>query len=446
MPRVVETRARASRASTSSCGAPAPREGVDRAARPRRAALRARRRRRATRAAGAGASTATLAVLDAARRGRRAAPPTLPGRARARRGRRSRARPPATCCSRAAPGYEFPDWGGVDHVGGGSHGSLHASTRSARWPSAGSTPPHEPRRVVDRRRRADGARATSAPDGRGAERRRLTRRRARASHLPAAARAVLAALTTSGARRPAPRPPARPRRSTSLPAAPAHADDARPAQAAWTARPRATRLTGSQALAIADRDADRRSARSRSAPGLVRRRRIEKSGSRWQVSYYVTRGKAPRRSAGLRRRRDRAGARGVDRAPGRVDDGARLPGRVRAQGQRAVRLAAAARCSSSRRSSTPRRPLRMLHLDLLVLAVASGLAGVLQRRATSTSRCRSPIRRCSTCSARMLWIGLRRGRRPRRRCACSSRRRGWRSALRLPGRLPHRAERRPTRT
>jgi hypothetical protein len=25
----------------------------------------------------------------------------------------------------AAPGYEFPDWGGVDHVGGGSHGSLH---------------------------------------------------------------------------------------------------------------------------------------------------------------------------------------------------------------------------------------------------------------------------------------------------------------------------------
>jgi hypothetical protein len=25
----------------------------------------------------------------------------------------------------AAPGYEFPDWGGVAHVGGGSHGSLH---------------------------------------------------------------------------------------------------------------------------------------------------------------------------------------------------------------------------------------------------------------------------------------------------------------------------------
>ncbi len=27
----------------------------------------------------------------------------------------------------AAPGAEFPDWGGVHHVGGGSHGSLHAS-------------------------------------------------------------------------------------------------------------------------------------------------------------------------------------------------------------------------------------------------------------------------------------------------------------------------------
>jgi hypothetical protein len=26
----------------------------------------------------------------------------------------------------AAPGAEFPDWGGQDHVGGGSHGSLHA--------------------------------------------------------------------------------------------------------------------------------------------------------------------------------------------------------------------------------------------------------------------------------------------------------------------------------
>jgi len=27
----------------------------------------------------------------------------------------------------AAPGWEFPDWGGIWHDGGGSHGSLHAS-------------------------------------------------------------------------------------------------------------------------------------------------------------------------------------------------------------------------------------------------------------------------------------------------------------------------------
>ncbi len=27
----------------------------------------------------------------------------------------------------AKPGYEFTDWGGAHHVGGGSHGSLHAN-------------------------------------------------------------------------------------------------------------------------------------------------------------------------------------------------------------------------------------------------------------------------------------------------------------------------------
>ena len=27
----------------------------------------------------------------------------------------------------AAPGAEFADWGGADHIGGGSHGSLHRS-------------------------------------------------------------------------------------------------------------------------------------------------------------------------------------------------------------------------------------------------------------------------------------------------------------------------------
>jgi hypothetical protein len=46
----------------------------------------------------------------------------------------------------AAPGYEFVDWGGADHVGGGSHGSLHRSDSlgALLWcgtgPSAGAAP------------------------------------------------------------------------------------------------------------------------------------------------------------------------------------------------------------------------------------------------------------------------------------------------------------------
>ena len=50
----------------------------------------------------------------------------LPGRARPRLERAAlphERRPAAS----AAPGYEFLDWGGAHHVGGGSHGSLHAN-------------------------------------------------------------------------------------------------------------------------------------------------------------------------------------------------------------------------------------------------------------------------------------------------------------------------------
>jgi hypothetical protein len=41
----------------------------------------------------------------------------------------------------AAPGYEFVDWGGADHVGGGSHGSLHAtdSLGALLWAETGPT-------------------------------------------------------------------------------------------------------------------------------------------------------------------------------------------------------------------------------------------------------------------------------------------------------------------
>jgi hypothetical protein len=45
----------------------------------------------------------------------------------------------------AAPGYEFVDWGGQAHVGGGSHGSLHASDSLGALILCGVAPPqHEP--------------------------------------------------------------------------------------------------------------------------------------------------------------------------------------------------------------------------------------------------------------------------------------------------------------
>jgi hypothetical protein len=47
----------------------------------------------------------------------------------------------------AAPGWEFPDWGGVDHVGGGSHGSLHACDSLGALVFCGVAPP--PARAED---------------------------------------------------------------------------------------------------------------------------------------------------------------------------------------------------------------------------------------------------------------------------------------------------------
>jgi Type I phosphodiesterase / nucleotide pyrophosphatase len=41
----------------------------------------------------------------------------------------------------AAPGYEFPDWGGGQHVGGGSHGSLHRSDSLGALAYCGVEPP-----------------------------------------------------------------------------------------------------------------------------------------------------------------------------------------------------------------------------------------------------------------------------------------------------------------
>jgi hypothetical protein len=44
----------------------------------------------------------------------------------------------------AAPGYEFIDWGGAAHVGGGSHGSLHASDSLGALVLCGIAPVDEP--------------------------------------------------------------------------------------------------------------------------------------------------------------------------------------------------------------------------------------------------------------------------------------------------------------
>ena len=67
-----------------------------------------------------------LAAIDGTRPGRPPAHPRLPGRAGAD-GRRSPAATSGEVLLSAAPGFEFIDWGRQAHVGGGSHGSLHAS-------------------------------------------------------------------------------------------------------------------------------------------------------------------------------------------------------------------------------------------------------------------------------------------------------------------------------
>ena len=122
---------------------------------------------------------------------------------------------------------------------------------------------------------------------------------------------------------------------------------------------------------------------------------------------------------------DRTGHRdgGLDRAAGRLEDGARRRRRVRRQDdqQPLVWLGFCARLPARPRRPAPAalaaqpRPARA--------ALVLGLALVLQPRATSSRACRSPTRRSSTCSARMVWIGgdrARRGRRARSgRSGCS---------------------------
>ena len=93
---------------------------------PRRAALHGRAATSRTCAASAGASTGDLAALDLDRGRRRLRSATYPD-ALGRIWSALRCRQSGELLLSAAPGYEFTDWGGGGHVGGGSHGSLHAN-------------------------------------------------------------------------------------------------------------------------------------------------------------------------------------------------------------------------------------------------------------------------------------------------------------------------------
>ena len=189
------------------------------------------------------------------------------------------------------------------------------------------------------------------------------------------------------------------------------------------------RLTGQQAQAIAARDAEGparrcastatpsprsssrarragRSAGSRPAPATPARR------SRRSTST-TPRARSPRRGPGRR-------SRGRWRAATRARSGARST--RRGCGSRC-------RCSSSLPFVDPRRPFRLLHLDLLVLVAFGGVGGVLQRR---EPRRLGPARRTrcwptcwpaccgSACAAR-------RGRTRRAAAAARARPCGWRS-------------------
>ena len=173
---------------------PAPREGAIAGAR-RRAALRPGRRR---------ARRARRALVDRRRRSRSStrasrtascAADAYPDALGARRGRRSTC---PTSGRRAAlaprPATSSPTGAASTTSAAAATARCTASTRSARWPSAASTRPHDHGVVVDRRRRADGARALRRLTGPLTRHAAAVARRRRAR--------VVVTLTTNGARRP----------------------------------------------------------------------------------------------------------------------------------------------------------------------------------------------------------------------------------------------------
>ena len=94
-------------------------------------------------------------------------PPSATRTRSAASGRRCAAARPGEVLASAEPGWEFLDWGRSHHVGGGSHGSLHAddSYGSLLWCGTGPDDRRRARAVDAARRRADGARRTSGCPG-----------------------------------------------------------------------------------------------------------------------------------------------------------------------------------------------------------------------------------------------------------------------------------------
>jgi hypothetical protein len=192
-----------------------------------------------------------------------------------------------------------------------------------------------------------------------------------------------------------------------LAAAPAHAEDVvRPPS--MDRPPAGYRLTGRQAEAIADRSPTAIHAR-RSARGVFDNV-FEKSGSRWQVSYYVTRGKSTKEIAQIY----------VSDDTGRVTEAWTGP-------QVAWTMARGYSGAFGRKVNSPfvwialtllfiapfvdpRRPLRMRHLDLAVL-MAFGVSVAFFNDANIDVSVPLAYPLMLYLLARMLWIGLRRGRR-----------------------------------
>ena len=192
-----------------------------------------------------------------------------------------------------------------------------------------------------------------------------------------------------------------------LSAAPAHADDlVRPKS--MDRPPVGYRLTGSQAEAIANRTPTAIHA-LRSARGVYDNV-FEKSGSRWQVSYYVTRGKDTKEIAQIY----------VSDATGKVTEAWTGP-------QVAWTMARGYPGAFGRKVNSPfvwialtllfiapfvdpRRLLRMRHLDLAVL-MAFGISVAFFNDANIDVSVPLAYPLMLYLLGRMLWIGLRRSRR-----------------------------------